>query len=68
MRHPKPTDNVLLDARQTATLLGICPRTVWKMAAAKQLPPPVYVTPRAPRWVRAELDAAIDRMQSARNQ
>jgi predicted DNA-binding transcriptional regulator AlpA len=52
----------LLDARALAQLLAVSLVTVWRMVNDKRLPPPVYLTPRAPRWVRREVLAAREQL------
>ncbi len=49
-----------LSVRQVAALLGVTTRTIWKLSAARQFPAPVRLTPRLPRWKRAEIDAHIE--------
>ena len=48
-----------LSVRQVAELLGVTTRTIWKLSAARKFPAPVRLTPRLPRWKRAEIDAHI---------
>jgi predicted DNA-binding transcriptional regulator AlpA len=51
--------NALLTARDAARYVRLSVPAFWKNVASGWLPPPVYVAPKAPRWTRAELDAAI---------
>lgn len=44
-----------LPAAAAARLLGVSRATFFKLHAAGKLPMPVYLTPRCPRWRRAEL-------------
>lgn len=59
----KPTyvpDDPLLDAREAATETGRALSTFWRDVRAGCLPLAYYVTPRAPRWRRSELRAAVN--------
>ena len=49
-----------LSVREVSALLSITSRTVWKMVSCGRFPKPVYLTPRLPRWKRAEIDAHIE--------
>ena len=53
-----------LAVRQVAALLGVSIRTVWKMTSIGTLPPPIYLTPRCPRWIRS---AVVERIASLAN-
>lgn len=44
-----------LPAADAARLLGISRSMLFKMHSAGKVPMPVYLTPRCPRWRRAEL-------------
>jgi predicted DNA-binding transcriptional regulator AlpA len=58
----KPTyvpDDPLLDARESAAETGRGLSTFWRDVASGKLPPPYRVTPKAPRWRRSELRAAV---------
>lgn len=58
---PVPTDEpALLDAAGVARLLAISPRSVWRMADAGDLPPPIRIG-RLCRWSRSAVVAWIDR-------
>ena len=52
-------DDPLLDARDAAAETGRGLSTFWRDVRAGRLPPAYYVTPRAPRWRRSELRAAV---------
>ena len=54
-------DDPLLTARQSADDLTISLPAFWKGVADGRLPEPFYVLPRAPRWRRSELRAALER-------
>ncbi len=49
----------LLTAKDAARDVQLSLPAFWKNVASAWLPPPSYVAPKAPRWVRAELDTAI---------
>ena len=53
-------DDPLLTARQSADELNISLPGFWKGVAEGNLPAPVYVLPRAPRWRRSELRAVLE--------
>ncbi|MHB1038003.1 MAG: helix-turn-helix transcriptional regulator [Pirellulales bacterium] len=46
----------LLSVADVATLLGVCQRTVWSMAARGELPSPLAIGPKLRRWRRAALE------------
>ena len=64
---PKKESSEYLSVRQVADLLGVTTRTIWKLSAAKQFPAPVRLTPRLPRWKRAEIDAHIELLVTTAN-
>lgn len=49
---------VLLTPEQTAALLSVSTRTVWRLLAANEIPAPVRVG-SLPRWRRTDLDVWI---------
>lgn len=53
-------EDPLLTARQSADDLNISMAALWKGVADGRLPAPFYVLPRAPRWRRSELRAALE--------
>lgn len=57
---PQPPATELLTAEQAADMLGLSLAAVWRAVAAGRLPAPFYPVPRAPRWDRAELRAALE--------
>ena len=57
---------ILLTVKQVAARLGLSRTSIYDGVAAGQLPPPVYPTPRAPRWRSDEIDAHIERLSEAR--
>jgi predicted DNA-binding transcriptional regulator AlpA len=60
MNNPKPPNELgqlALSPTDAARLLGVSRATFFKMHSSGKLPMPVYLTPRTPRWVKAELVA-----------
>ncbi len=60
----KPEDTeasapALLTAKQLADRYKISVQSVWRAVGEKRFPDPVYVAPRSPRWIAAEVDAAV---------
>ena len=51
----------LLTARDLASYLRVSPRTVQRMAAAGELPPPVPISPGRSRWRRGDIHEWLDR-------
>ncbi len=49
------TEPEALAAADAALLLGVSRSLFFKMHSAGKVPVPVYLTPRCPRWRRAEL-------------
>jgi hypothetical protein len=60
----QPDDEDELTTEEARKFLGnISKATFWRQVRAGYIPPPVYVTPRSPRWTRGKL-----RRHKARNQ
>ena len=57
---PLACDDPLLTAREGAAEARLSLAAFWRAVAARRLPPPLYPLPRAPRWRRSELRAALD--------
>lgn len=55
-----PPASELLTAEQAAEALGLSLAALWRGVAGDRLPMPVYPAPRAPRWYRHELHAALE--------
>jgi predicted DNA-binding transcriptional regulator AlpA len=55
-----PLPDALISAESAATETGLSLPAFWKMVAAGRLPRPYYPAPRAPRWRRSELLAALE--------
>jgi predicted DNA-binding transcriptional regulator AlpA len=53
-------DLKLLDVREVAEMLGIAVRTVWRLSATGELPPPVRLAARVRRWRLADIEQHID--------
>lgn len=58
MSHSTP--DPLLPAELAAAEVGLSLPAFWKGVASKRLPAPFYPAPRAPRWRRSELKAALE--------
>jgi predicted DNA-binding transcriptional regulator AlpA len=52
--------DALLTAKESAAEVHLSLAAFWRAVAARRLPPPLYPLPRAPRWRRSELRAALD--------
>lgn len=68
-RHVTPQGCVsdpLLSAAAAAPETGRALSTFWRDVKRGILPAPYYVTPKAPRWRRSELRAAVDAAPRAR--
>ena len=50
----------ILTAKGLAEYLHVSPRTIHRMAARSELPPPILITPSRPRWRRSDIDAWLD--------
>ena len=57
--NPEPLDSPLLTAKQLADRYKISVQSVWRAVGEKRFPDPIYVAPRSPRWIAAEVDAAL---------
>jgi len=55
-----PLPDALISAESAATETGLSLPAFWKQVAAGRLPRPYYPAPRAPRWRRSELIAALE--------
>ncbi len=58
MSHPTP--DPLLPAELAAAEVGLSLPAFWRAVASQRLPAPLYPAPKAPRWRRSELNAALD--------
>jgi predicted DNA-binding transcriptional regulator AlpA len=55
-----PLPDALISAESAADETGLSLPAFWKQVATGRLPRPYYPAPRAPRWRRSELAAAIE--------
>ena len=53
-------DDPLLKAAEAAAERGQAVSTFWRDVRAGRVPPAIYVSPKAPRWRRSELRAALE--------
>ncbi len=58
-KSPSSPTPVLLSVSDTAKMLGISTRLVWKLTAAGKFPQPIRPTPKLPRWRKADIDAYV---------
>lgn len=56
----------LLTAREAAAERGQAISTFWRDVRAGRVPAAIYVSPRAPRWRRSEILAALESLRVAR--
>jgi predicted DNA-binding transcriptional regulator AlpA len=62
-RQTKPQyicDDPLLNPRDSAAEVGLSEPGFWKAVAEERMPRPLYPLPKAPRWRRSELRAAVE--------
>ena len=57
---PLACDDPLLTAREGAAEARLSVAAFWRAVGAGRLPRPLYPLPRAPRWRRSELRAALN--------
>lgn len=50
----------LLSCHEVAQLLSVSKRTVLRMSARGELPPPVYIAPTLPRWRLSDIQHHLD--------
>ena len=55
-----PADPMLTAEVAAADVCGLSLPAFWRAVAAGRLPAPLYPAPRAPRWRRSELLAALE--------
>jgi predicted DNA-binding transcriptional regulator AlpA len=58
MLHTNP--DPLLIAEDAAAEVGLSIPAFWRAVSSGRLPSPLYPAPRAPRWRRSELHAALE--------
>ncbi|MBS0192448.1 MAG: helix-turn-helix domain-containing protein [Planctomycetes bacterium] len=54
-------DVAVVSVREVAELLGVNPRTVWRMAQTGDIPAPIRLSERVVRWRLSELREHLDR-------
>lgn len=55
-----PLTDPMLTAELAAQEVGLSLPAFWKAVASGRMPQPLYPAPRAPRWRRSELQAALE--------
>jgi excisionase family DNA binding protein len=60
-----PTPKKLLTTQEVAVCLSISTRTVWRKVARGDLPAPVRLGRRLPRWRAADIHRYIQRLHAA---
>jgi excisionase family DNA binding protein len=53
---PEPRRKGLMTVREVAILLGVCERTVWRLAARGQLPQPIRYSRKLVRWSAEQVE------------
>jgi predicted DNA-binding transcriptional regulator AlpA len=56
-------DDPLLVAKESAAEVGLSLPAFWRGVRAGRFPAPFYPAPRAPRWRRSELRAALEALR-----
>lgn len=64
MNAPYFPPDPLLTAEQAAEEVALSLPAFWRAVAAERLPAPLYPAPKAPRWRRSELHAALEATRS----
>lgn len=54
-------DIAVVSVREVAELLGVNPRTVWRMAQTGDIPAPIRLSERVVRWRLSDLREHLDR-------
>ena len=54
-------DVAVVSVREVAELLGVNPRTVWRMAQTGEIPAPIRLGERIVRWQLSDLREHLDR-------
>jgi len=54
-------DVAVVSVREVAELLGVNPRTVWRMAQTGEIPAPIRLGERVVRWRLSDLRDHLDR-------
>lgn len=54
-------DVAVVSVREVAELLGVNPRTVWRLAQTGDIPAPIRLSERVVRWRLSDLREHLDR-------
>lgn len=54
-------DVAVVSVREVAELLGVNPRTIWRMAQTGDIPAPIRLSERVVRWRLSDLREHLDR-------
>ncbi len=65
-KNPNPELGQLVNVKEVARKLAISTRTVWKLVASGDLPPPLKIG-GARRWHQADIQAFVERLFAERN-
>lgn len=57
-----PTKDRWITCAEVAAMLGVTPRTIWRLAAAGRIPKPLRIGPKSPRWKESALTDYLDRL------
>lgn len=60
LREGPVADVTLLSAKCVADLLGVHPRSVWRMAQTGEIPQPIRLSERVVRWRLSDLRDYLD--------
>jgi excisionase family DNA binding protein len=64
MPSPRGSERDLLTIREVAWRLSISSRSVWRLVATRELPPPVRLGRRVVRWRLADIRAYLDSLRT----
>lgn len=53
-------NDTLLSATEVSRLLGLHVASLWRLTSRGEVPAPVYVSSRRPRWRAAEIEAWLE--------
>lgn len=57
----RKTDVAVVTVREVAELLGVNPRTIWRLSARGEIPAPIRLGDRVVRWRLSDLREHLDR-------
>ena len=66
MKNP-PADLQLLKVRDVCDLTGLARSSVYRLVRAGRFPPPIHISPSAPRWRRAVIAAWLNSIEPKTN-